>query len=1287
MNRVNADTGKRPEFRHKNRLPQLPPLDTSTRLNNKSIDKSNYNNHNKWGNGTGTEGGRIDIGNESVASVSARAGPSTARSAPATAMTATTPALASTVLTPSSTTEATTIASTPKSTTMKTTGLPMMTHNATSVRSGNVTLKDGILSSNTNAPSSSTTFSPVNIIYGNQSRLPSPIPSLSPSSRVAARVGTINERRSMTKSNIKTPLAITIHKMKPGTSTVSPSSLPSISKHAKASTYSQSQPILSTPSGISNATTGSSKHRCASILPVPRSKSLGSNSASSVLQHSQQERGELGQGYETRRQGVNRLCILNLPEIPRIAASPTETDITAVESPTTTETTATPSMAAECKAETIVRYQDLAAGLDHQLDHYTDREREVVARNGGMVDVSDAQSQYTQQTELLTFPPRDVDALSCLQAATQTVSDMEARLQELEHDCKSIPLYEQERAEMLEVLQGMELTAKKDQEWIEQTEITVRWTTHILEEALHSPECNLNQFDEIRVSYNDNNNDQYTLDASENIIDGDDEKKRFQKNWGLVVDPKTPLSSPGATYKTGIMTALQHLESIDSSVLNRKTKVSKGKNAIYAAGGCEVFHDIIDHGVNSRNGEVVSKLGKVKSSIKSMTTDNALQNWLENTSIGNLDIQSESKSAACTMDTDASDREREQNGSVDKDVQTQRKAPSRKPIIPIRSPEISPNCVVAGPLTETKLESEAEKETELASGPAPGPGTESKLELDLRLQPSSALDSTLAPYAAHRSHQNLSTASIQATLSDSTQSLQTDLGGCMLDERVYLKQHIQALSRKRLEEQLRTQRVEQGHQQLITDLVRFSKELLGGTNELTCAQAMLIEAIELTQMILETMKKFDVETVVVDGKSNGIELSKQKGLIAGSSKELSKSVDKIEQGIKHVKRLAADCVGITELAQRQKEAGEAPGSSATAPFRHAPASVSTMGAFMPLSSNALSCSQIVNLQNNSMAIAQVHSPSSMFVDGIGFQEFEGHLASLRSTFNGMPKRALTTPDLLSNPSLASSTSVNSLLMTPFMKRVLADDIYPCLLIHPKSTTTKPGGGGWISSLRSSSLSAPSFSLSYGSGPLTPWLQLLLYAMEKNACEIELWKTTAATVSQTRGSHLNIGGGASFQKAPCCLCGIVRLCEFRLRIPDQELNSTLSNGSTLFKKKGFSSLHSDNKPRRYNHRRHNQQSLSLPSALRRAYGSGSLNDNSQDYCPLDRFCRDRVVAVCDFYMFLAHLRQGLLDHQPNLELFRRAVSLRQRIACARIGSMDIAQGQETGPLSMAMATRQ
>ncbi|KAF9192301.1 hypothetical protein BGZ50_008663 [Haplosporangium sp. Z 11] len=1231
MSRAYTDTGKRPEYRHKNRPPQPPPLDTSTRLNNKRINKSNYNSHNKRGYGTGTEGCQIDFGNESVAPVSARASPSTAKSAPTTAMTATTPALVSAISTPSSTTEASTTVSTPTSTStstiMKTTRLPLMAHNVTSARSRSATLKDGDLSSNTDASSSSTTFSPISVIYGSKLRLPSSIPSLPPSSRVAARVGTINERRAMTKSNMKAPIAIAIHKMKPGRSTIPPSPSPSppTSRPTKISPYSQSQPILPSPSGIGNATAGSSVHRYASFLPVPRSKSLELNSASSAPQHSHQERSELGQEYETERQGVSRLCVFNLPEISRIAASPTDTDTTVVESPTTTETTATPSTAPECTTETIVRHQDQVAGLNHQPDQYTDRERELAARAScDMVSASDAQLQYTQQSELLTYSPRDVEVAPYVQVAMQTVSDMGARLQELERDSKSIPLYDQKRAEMFEVLQGMELTAKKDQEWIEQTRITVRWTAHILEEALHSTGYNLNQLDKTGVFRNGNNSNHYTLDALGNITDRSDRKKRLQKNWGLVVDPKTPLSSPEATYKTAIMTALKHLKSIDSSVLNRKTKVSTGKHTMHAASSCEASHD----------------------------------------------------------------------------VQTKRKAPSSELIMSIRSPAISPNCAVAEPKTETKLESEAEKEAGSAPGPASGPRTESKsgsalelkpvLDPDLGLQPSSAFDNTLAPCAAHQSHQNLSIASIQATLSNSTQSLQTDLGGCMLDERVYLKQHIQALGRLRMEEQLRTQRVEHGHQQLITDLARFSKELLEGTNELTCAQAMLIEAMELTQMVLKTMNKCNDEAAIVDGKSDGTEMSKQKRLIAGSSKELSESVGKIGQGIKHVKRLAADCVGITELAQRHIEERKTPASSATpfiAPFRHASASVSITDALMPQSSNAPDCSQIVNLQTNSMAIAQAHRPSTMFVDGIGFQEFEGHLASLRSTFNATPKSAFTTPGSLSNPRFASSASVNNFLITPFMKRVLEDDIYPCLFIHPKSTITRPGGGGWISSMRSSSLSAPLFSLSYGSSSLTPWLQQLLYAMEKNACEIEFWKTTAVTMNQTRGSHSNIGVGADSQKVPCCLCGIVRLCEFRLRIPNQEFNSTLSNGNTLFKKKGFSSFHSDNKSHRQYHRRHNQQSLSLPSAFRRAYGSDSLNGPSQDYRPLDRFCRDRVVAVCDFYMFLAHLRQGLLDHQSSLELFRRAVSLRQRMACARIGSMDIAQGQEAGPLSMAMATRQ
>lgn len=140
-------------------------------------------------------------------------------------------------------------------------------------------------------------------------------------------------------------------------------------------------------------------------------------------------------------------------------------------------------------------------------------------------------------------------------------------------------------------------------------------------------------------------------------------------------------------------------------------------------------------------------------------------------------------------------------------------------------------------------------------------------------------------------------------------------------------------------------------------------------------------------------------------------------------------------------------------------------------------------------------------------------------------------------------------------------------------------------------------------------------------------------MEVNACEIEAWKpsppavaTTTTNTTMNAGSTLVNRTTTAAPKTACCLCGTIRPCEFRLRLLDPSSSS-----------------------------------------------SSSQPAQQQQYHALDRFCRERIVAVCDFFMFLAHLRQGLLDQPTSLELFRRALGLRQRMAYARIGSMDLVGG--------------
>ncbi|KAI8851279.1 hypothetical protein BC829DRAFT_441706 [Chytridium lagenaria] len=67
----------------------------------------------------------------------------------------------------------------------------------------------------------------------------------------------------------------------------------------------------------------------------------------------------------------------------------------------------------------------------------------------------------------------------------------------------------------------------------------------------------------------------------------------------------------------------------------------------------------------------------------------------------------------------------------------------------------------------------------------------------------------------------------------------------------------------------------------------------------------------------------------------------------------------------------------------------------------------------------------------------------------------------------------------------------------------------------------------------------------------------------------------------------------------------------------------------------------------------------------------------DIHPLCRFCRDRVSAVHDFFVFMGHLRQGLIGPGKQgatiLGMFRHAVWLRRRMAVGRVGSCALFEG--------------
>lgn len=62
----------------------------------------------------------------------------------------------------------------------------------------------------------------------------------------------------------------------------------------------------------------------------------------------------------------------------------------------------------------------------------------------------------------------------------------------------------------------------------------------------------------------------------------------------------------------------------------------------------------------------------------------------------------------------------------------------------------------------------------------------------------------------------------------------------------------------------------------------------------------------------------------------------------------------------------------------------------------------------------------------------------------------------------------------------------------------------------------------------------------------------------------------------------------------------------------------------------------------------------------------LKESDTEWFWIDRSCRDRLVAVCDFYVFIRHVRQGLQSQRTINSLFQECVWLRLVMFWARSG---------------------
>ncbi|KAI9490763.1 hypothetical protein BDB00DRAFT_768251 [Zychaea mexicana] len=232
-----------------------------------------------------------------------------------------------------------------------------------------------------------------------------------------------------------------------------------------------------------------------------------------------------------------------------------------------------------------------------------------------------------------------------------------------------------------------------------------------------------------------------------------------------------------------------------------------------------------------------------------------------------------------------------------------------------------------------------------------------------------------------------------------------------------------------------------------------------------------------------------------------------------------------------------------------------------------------------------------SINNNSLLLPN----KTVRIDGVVFDEFQEHIKTLTTT---------------------AATHQHVMPATAFMKRVIAEDVDPCLF--------QTAGSSWWKS---------------------PWFKRKLTdAIVANRCDIQTWNSHALSSSSAFSStsassspatsHISTTSSASAlqhqqqqqqpsaPKTKCTCCGMLRICEFRMRLhgPQQQQQQL------------------------------QQQKKPAP------------------WLPIDRFCRDRIVAVCDFYSFMSHLRQGLMQNSPVLQMFKQCQHFRRRMGLAKVGSM-------------------
>ncbi|KAJ3367908.1 hypothetical protein GGF31_006966 [Allomyces arbusculus] len=266
----------------------------------------------------------------------------------------------------------------------------------------------------------------------------------------------------------------------------------------------------------------------------------------------------------------------------------------------------------------------------------------------------------------------------------------------------------------------------------------------------------------------------------------------------------------------------------------------------------------------------------------------------------------------------------------------------------------------------------------------------------------------------------------------------------------------------------------------------------------------------------------------------------------------------------------------------------------------------------------------------SVAVAPVDGPTvppsssaaAVGGSGAGVKRSQSHQAMALADLAAAAVHAVTpTPA----PGSTMAKLVAALDAEPLMKRILAEDIEPCLFAHPNTGSNAAAG---------TKLAAV-----VGSGP-SAFRKKLLAAIATGQ-----WECRASAAWPTAGSPAG-------KDRKCAVCGVARDCAFGLR---------LARPGTAVPERAASPSSGVGMLGRF---------TTGPSASSGTSTPSTPPTSSSDDCtiyPVDRFCRHRVLRVAEFYSWATGLRHEKVGQRPIVDLFRTFLWHKRRMAEARVGS--------------------